>query len=186
MKYGFSRIYHESFILSEINAQSNKLIIWNPATNFDGKTRNYDELIPWWYLRAQVIQDYRKFVNSSNVLSVRLDYEKIKEMATDREQAIVFCDLQDGIQKRLSGSIIYAGSRTHQFNLWIPTTDDDTSEKIIEFLLLRYTDRKYSENDDSTKRQRRNYVYVSGTLEMYNGSRPQIVVTNIDQISDIP
>ena len=186
IKYGFSRIYHNSFILSEINAQANKLIIWDPATNADGKTRNYNELIPWWYLRAQMIQDYRKFVNSSNLLSVRLDYEKIIEKATNEEEATIFCDLQDGIQNRLSGSIIYAGSRTHQFNLWIPATDDGTSEKIIEFLLSRYTDRKYSENDDLTERQRRNYVYVSGTLEMYNGSRPQIVVTDMDQISDIP
>ena len=186
IKYGFSRIYHDSFVLSEINAQANKLIIWNPATNEDGKNRNYNELIPWWYLRSQMIQDYRSFVNSSNILSVRLDYEKIKEKATNKEEAIVFCDLQDGIQNRLSGSIIYAGSRIHQFNIWIPTSDDGTSEKIIELLLLRYTDRKNSEDDDVTKRQRRNYVFVSGTLEMYNDSRPQIVVTDIDQMSDVP
>ena len=185
VKYGYSRIYHDSFILSEREAQAKKQIIWNPETNAGGKSRNYDELIPWWYLRSHTIEDFRK-ITSSNLLSVRLDYEKIKEKAANGDNATVFCDLQDGIQNLSSGSLIFAGSRVQQFNLWIPATDDGNSEKIIEFLLLRYTAKKYSEESDLTKKQRRNYVYVSGTLQMYNGIRPQMIITDIDQISDRP
>lgn len=124
-----------------------------------------------------------------NLLSVRLDYEKIVEKAQNNENATIFCDLQDGIQNFSSGSVVFAGSRNHPFNLWIPATDgegDNKLEKIIEFLLLRYTDKKQSEEDDSTKRQRRNYVYVSGNVELYRETTPQIVINEPNQISDRP
>ncbi|MGI9567821.1 MAG: thermonuclease family protein [Nitrosopumilus sp.] len=186
VKYGLSRTYHDSFTLAERDAQAKKQMIWDLATNKDGKSRNYNELVPWWYLRAQTIQDYRKVADKPNLLSVRLNYEKIIEKAQNSESATIFCDLQDGIQNFSSGSVLFAGSPNHPFNLWIPATDDGKSEQIVEFLLLRYTDRKHSEEDDSTKRQRRNYVYVSGKVELYRETTPQIVVNDPNQISDRP
>ncbi len=77
VKYGRSRLYNNEFLAHEAIAQSKALIIWDPATNAGGKSRDYNEMVPWWYLRESVIQDYRSIGMQGGVQSVRLDYEDI-------------------------------------------------------------------------------------------------------------
>ncbi len=178
VKYGHSRLYHKDFLDVEVSAQSKDIAIWNPQTNEGGNTRNYEGLIPWWYLRDSVIQDYRKFGIQSGVKSVRLDYEDIVEAASNGSDMAVLCDLQRGINKWLgNGALIYAGSLIHKFNLWIPNSDSPSSQSILRLIETRYSN--YG----------RGYVYVSGRSSLYppnENGKPQIVLNDVSQLSDMP
>jgi micrococcal nuclease len=178
VKYGRSRLYHSDFMAAEAAAQSKRVVIWDPMTNAGGNTRNYDELIPWWHLRDSVIQDYRKFGIQGGVQSARLDYDDIVEAAKVGSRMCVLCDLQGGINKRPgSGALIYAGSITHKFNLWIPDRTSPAALEILNLIELRYSSSG------------RGYVYVSGKASLYpsnDNGKPQIVLTDIAQFSDLP
>jgi micrococcal nuclease len=111
VKYGRSRIYHTIFTAAEAAAQAENLIIWNPATNGNGPTRNYPTLLPWWGLREAIVQEYRAIESAGKVIAVRLDYQKILDAIDTGEAITVLCDLQDGIKSRTSkGGLIKAGS----------------------------------------------------------------------------
>jgi micrococcal nuclease len=177
VKYGRSRLYHEQFVEKEADAQSQGLVIWNPETNASGNTRDYKVLLPWWHLRDNVAQDYRHFGIQAGALSVRLDYDDIIEAAKMGSEMIVFCDLQGGINKWPGdGALIYAGSKTHKFNLWIPDRDSASAQTILRLIEIRYSGHG------------RGYVYVSGKASMYPNvdGIPQIVLTDVNQLADIP
>ena len=178
VKYGRSRLYHTEFLKAEAIAQSKDLVIWNPDTNAGGNKRDYNQLIPWWHLRESLIQDYRKFGIQAGVKSVRLDYEDIVEAAKIESQIAVLCDLQGGINKWTdNGALIYAGSPQHKFNLWIPDPEQANAIEILNLIERRYAG--YA----------RSYVYVSGKANLWppnENGRPQIVLTDIDQLSDWP
>ncbi|SES84868.1 micrococcal nuclease [Methanococcoides vulcani] len=174
VKYGRSRLYHEEFMIAEAEAQANNLQIWNPETNCGGLSRDYTTLLPWWSLRASVIEDYREIGVDAGVLSVRLDYETIKKTAENEEFATVFCDLQSGINKWTGGgALIYAGSKHHKFNLWIPNVDGEEAAPLLQLIEKRYA------------KHGRGYVYVSGKVKKYK-YKPQIVLTDLEQLSDFP
>ncbi|MFQ5881399.1 MAG: thermonuclease family protein [Candidatus Methylomirabilales bacterium] len=178
VKYGRSRLYHAEFLAAEADAQSKGVAIWDPATNAGGNTREYEALIPWWHLRDSVIQDYRHFGIQGGVQSVRLDYHDIVEAAKSGSEMTVFCDLQEGINKWPSdGALIYAGSPTHKFNLWIPNRDSPPSQAILKLIEIRYSSRG------------RSYVYVSGKASLFpptDSGKPQIVLTHVAQLLDLP
>jgi micrococcal nuclease len=178
VKYGRSRLYHRQFMAAEAQAQSQGLGIWNPATNAGGNQRDYTTLIPWWHLRDSVVQDYRYLENQAEVLSVRLDYDKIVSAAQAGNQIIVLCDLQGGINKWTgNGALIYAGSKFQKFNLWIPNRDSEVAQTILRLIETRYAD--YG----------RGYVYVSDQASLYPANSegtPQIVLTDVDRLSDLP
>ena len=178
VKYGRSRLYHRQFMEAEFEAQSQRLGIWNRETNAGGNRRDYTTLIPWWHLRDSVVQDYRYLGIQAGVLSVRLDYEKIVSAAQAGNEITVFCDLQRGINKWLSnGALIYAGSKSHKFNLWIPNRDSAAAQTI-----LRLIDTRYANSG-------RGYVYVSGQASLYPPNpdgKPQIVLTDVNQLADVP
>lgn len=174
LKYGRSRICHEAFTRAEAEAQSHNRVIWDPATNQGGPSRDYVTLLPWWSLRALVVEDYRERGVAAGVLSVRLDYQQIIAAANAETPITVLCDLQGGCQEWSGGgALVYAGSPYQKFNLWIPDKDSETGQRI-----LRLIDRRYAE-------QGRGYVYVSGKAEMYH-DKPQIVLTDRAQLSDFP
>jgi micrococcal nuclease len=107
--------------------------------------------MPWWSLRDSVVEDYRKISDDVKPLSVRLDYPKILKAAETNQRAILFCDLQNGIDKWVgAGAVIFAGSKFHKFNLWIPDMESESS-----ILLLRLIEKRYAN-------QGRGYCYVSG------------------------
>jgi len=178
VKYGRSRFYHSEFLAAERHAQAGGVAIWDPKTNAGGKTRNYDELIPWWHLRDSVIQSFRQFGMQRGAQSVRLDYDDIVEAAQVGSQITVLCDLQGGISKWPGdGALVFAGSPKHKFNLWIPNRDSKSAQAILNLIETRYSGHG------------RSYVYVSGKANLFpptDTGKPQIVLTDFVQLSDIP
>jgi micrococcal nuclease len=174
IKYGRSRIYHEKFTTAEAQAQAQNLIIWNPATNEGGPSRDYASLIPWWSLRAQIADEYRRSGIDAGALSVRLDYDDILNAAEAQNQITVFCDLQHGINKWPGeGALIYAGSKFHKFNLWIPDAQSEGKLPFIRLIETRYAG------------QGRGYIYITGNAKMYRDT-PEIELSDISQMSDFP
>ncbi len=102
----------------------------------------------------------------------------IVDAAKQNQEMTIFCDLQGGINKWPGdGALVYAGSITHKFNLWIPDRDSQTSQEIIRLIQTRYA------------KTGRGYVYIKGTLKMYpnnENGKPEIVLTNLNQLSDFP
>jgi len=178
VKYGRSRLYHRQFVEAEVEAQAKGLAIWNPATNAGGNRRDYTTLIPWWYLRDSVAEDYRYFGIKAGVLSVRLDYDRLVEAAKNGNQVTVFCDLQSGINQWTgNGALIYAGSKFQKFNLWIPDKNSAVSQTILRLIEIRYA------------KSGRGYVYVSGTPSLYPPNadgKPQITIADAKQLADFP
>ena len=177
-KYGRSRLYHEAFLTAEAEAQSKNLPIWDPETNAGGNRRDYAALIPWWYLRDNVVEDYRRYGIEAGAQSVRLNYDQIVEAAKAETDMTVFCDLQHGVNKWVgNGALIYAGSPAHKFNLWIPDRDSPSAQSILSLIETRYAGHG------------RSYVYVSGRATLYppqENGKPQIVLTDVAQLSDLP
>jgi len=176
VKYGRSRLYHKQFLAAEAKAQSSGLMIWNPATNagVEGNGRDYASLVPWWNLRDSVVADYREQGLQAGVVSVRLDYADLVTASLNGDSMTVLCDLQGGVGARPgTGAVLFAGSRTQPFNLWIPDRTDTDAQAILRLVKLRYAGAG------------RGYVYVSGKATTYNG-KPQIVLTDLKQLSDSP
>lgn len=129
-------------------------------------------------MRDSIIQDYRHYGIQAGVKSVRLDYDDIVNAAKAKSNITVICDLQSGVNKWSGdGALIYAGSLQHKFNLWVPDRDSEPSQAILNLIETRYSGRG------------RSYVYVSGVSSLYPQSengKPQIVLTDVRQLSDIP
>ena len=178
VKYGRSRLYHEEFLMAERDAQAKEMGIWNKTINAGGPQRDYDRLIPWWYLRDNIVQEYREKGADAGVVCVRLDYEEIQEAASAGDHLKVLCDLQGGISRwPQGGALIFAGSIAHKFNLWIPDRESDEAQQILRLVEKRYTG--YG----------RGYVYVSGTAGRYpdnESGKPQIILSDVSQLSDLP
>lgn len=177
VKYGRSRLYHEDLMKAEAQAQAQGIGVWNPDINAGGNSRDYKVLLPWWHLRAGVVEDYRRFGVQAGALSIRLDYDEIVEAANAKSPLTVFCDLQGGIHKWAGdGALIYAGSIAQKFNLWIPERDSATAQEILRLIETRYAGHGLG------------YVYVRGEATMYpdeNGV-PEIVLRDTTQLSDFP
>lgn len=178
VKYGRSRLYHRQFMEAEVEAQAQKLAIWDPLTNAGGNRQDYTTLIPWWSLRDSVVQDYRYFGIQAGALSVRLEYDHLMEAARAGNEVTVFCDLQAGINRWTgNGALIYAGSTFQKFNLWIPDQDLPAAQTILRLIETRYANLG------------RGYAYVSGSASLYPPNmegKPQIVITGVQQLADFP
>jgi len=177
VKYGRSRLYHEDLLKAEARAQARGVGVWDPDINAGGNSRDYAVLLPWWHLRAGVVEDYRRFGVQAGVLSVRLDYDEIVEAANANSPLAVLCDLQGGIHKWTGdGALIYAGSVAQKFNLWIPERDSATAQEILRLIETRYAGYGLG------------YVYVRGEATMYPDTNgvPEIVLRDLSQLSDPP
>lgn len=174
VKYGRSRLYHRQMTDAESGAKAYNLMIWNPITNAKIPSRNYANLLPWWSMRASIVEEFRLSEATGGAFSLRLDYPKILAASETGKSITVFCDLQAGINKRIGdNALIHAGSVYHKLDLWIPDADTDTMAP-----LKRLIDKRYAGLG-------RGYVYVSGKVEQYKG-KPQIVLKDIKQLSDFP
>ena len=173
-KYGYSRIYHREMLAAEAQAQANNLVIWNPATNIKSASRNYQLLIPWWSLRAGIVDRYRTYGIPAGVLAVRLDYPQILEAAEKGEFVTLFYDLQGGITKWLDrGASILDGAKDRLIKLWIPDAKSSKMRPLLRLLKNRYFGLG------------RGYVYISGKVEMYR-DKPEIILKDLGQLSDFP
>lgn len=174
VKYGRSRLYHRQMTEAEAVAKAYNLMIWNQNTNAKIPSRNYANLLPWWSMRASIVEEFRLSEATAEVFSVNLDYPKILAASETAKSITIFCDLQAGINKWIGGNaLIYAGSFEHKLDLWIPDAETDQMAP-----LKRLIDKRYAGLG-------RGYVYVSGKVEQYKG-KPQIVLRDIKQLSDFP
>lgn len=174
VKYGRSRLYHRQMTDAEAVAKAYNLVIWNQNTNAKIPSRNYANLLPWWSMRASIVEEFRLSEATAEVFSVNLDYPKILAASETAKSITIFCDLQAGINKWIGGNaLIYAGSFEHKLDLWIPDAETDKMAP-----LKRLIDKRYAGLG-------RGYVYVSGKVEQYKG-KPQIVLRDIKQLSDFP
>ena len=174
VKYGRSRLYHRQMTEAEWGAKAYNLMIWNPITNAKIPSRNYANLLPWWSMRASIVEEFRLSEATGGAFSLRLDYPKILAALETGRSITVFCDLQAGINKWIGdNALIHAGSVYHKLDLWIPDAETDTMAP-----LKRLIDKRYAGLG-------RGYVYVSGKVEHYKG-KPQIVLKDIKQLSDFP
>ena len=101
-------------------------------------TRDYDRLLPWWWLREGIVQDFRRWEAEGvgrHVFIPSVHHDELVAAAHDRKTITVFVDLQpknplvdQGIMKDVQyigegstkvGTVVYAGSSSHRFNLWI-------------------------------------------------------------------
>lgn len=172
IKYGNSRLYHQKMMTAEIEAQAHNLGVWNPKKNQGKRKRNYHLLVPWWALRASIVEDYRTYGIPAGVLDVRLDFPKILAAAEAEALITVFYDLQSGVSKFLdNGALLYDGTRDHRLKLWIPEPNSEKIKPLIQLLKNRYFGLG------------RGYVYISGQVHMYR-DKPEIILNNIHQLSD--
>ena len=174
VKYGRSRLYHRQMTDAESGAKAYNLMIWNPNTNAKIPSRYYANLLPWWSMRASIVEEFCLSEATGGAFSLRLDYPKILAASETGKSITVFCDLQAGINKWIGdNALIHAGSVYHKLDLWIPDAETDTMAP-----LKRLIDKRYAGLG-------RGYVYVSGKVEYYKG-KPQIVLKDIKQLSDFP
>lgn len=174
IKYGYSRLYHQEMTRAEIEAQANNLGVWNSQINTGKRKRNYNLLVPWWTLRASIIENYRNYGIAAGVLAVRLDFSKILAAAAAGKYITVLFDLQGGVSKWLdNGALIYDGTKDHRLKLWIPDTNSEEMKPLLQLLKNRYFGLG------------RGYVYLSGEVHMYR-DKPEIILSEIEQLSDFP
>lgn len=171
-KYGFSRLYHTDFVKAQADARGSQLVIWNPETNEGGPARDYDALLPWWNKRGKRVQRFRERGKPNGALDVREDYPEIIEAIDKGKELAVFCDLQRGISTRSGeGAALYVGTETQPFSLWIPNATSDAGKKIVSLIENTYARRGFG------------FAYIVGEITTYK-EKPQIVITDIDQIQD--
>ena len=183
MKYGYAALpdNHERYMQAEKEAQIANIGVWNQIEVNGSEVRNYAALGVWWYLRAEIIQNFRRFKQENadaNVFNTRLDYEQVLELAKKEEEATIFTELRN--PKRIGGNNMFIGigSVEKPFSLFIPKVDEAAGLKIMSLIKNRYisTDEEHP---------RRSYAYVKGELSIYR-DKPQIIVTNAKQIMDLP
>lgn len=182
VKYGRSRIYHQIFSEAEANAQASDLVVWSSLTNAGGPSRDYSLLVPWWASRDGMVQDYRALGPDANILSVRLDYQKILDASQTGRTETILCDFQEGITRRVGdAALIKAGSDTHRFNLWLPDTTTPEGVAIVSLIQKRYM----AIPQGVEKIGGRGYAYATGPIVEHRGI-PEIVLNNRSQIADFP
>ena len=183
VKYGYAALAdnHERYMQAEKEAQIGNLGVWNQIEVNGSEVRNYAALGVWWYLRAEIIQNYRRFKQTNTdapVFNTRLDYEKVLELAKKEEEATIFTELRN--PKRIAGSNMFIGigSVDKPFSVFIPQVDNAEGLKIMSLITNRYI-------STDAEHPRRSYAYVKGKLSMYR-DKPQIIVTDVKQIMDLP
>ncbi len=187
-KYGYARPAerHYAYIRAEALAQSEGRGIWSYTVFNPERFRRYERLLPWWHLRARVIETFREH-NKRNpgrkILNTRTDYELIRSKAQLNESAVVFTELRHISLLGADKAVVNTGSDTQPFKLFIPDFYSWEGQKILRLLEHRYLTIGY---DGSTvEKGGTNYAYAYGPLKLYN-DEPEITITEVSQITDAP
>jgi micrococcal nuclease len=185
-KYGYAEFAdnHERYITAEREAQAASdddggIGVWNQLRVNGQEVRNYAALGVWWYLRAEIIQAYRRLKRSNPALPLynsRLDFEEIEMLAKQGAEATIFTELRS--YRRVGGqhAVVAIGSQRQPFQVFIRNAAGANGQQI-----LRLLDNRYVAGGEN--HPRRSYAYVTGKLKIFDG-RPEIEVTSPDQISD--
>lgn len=172
VKYGTSQFFHKEMLEAEREAQAYHRVIWDPTTNADSLSRDYETLVPWWNSRGAWVDDYRAVGRGKGALEVRSDYPRLLEAMTNGETVTLFCDLQQGVSKDTeSGSVIFVGTQDRKFSLWIPKEDTEEHHAILRLVHDRYAGHG------------RGFVYLKGQVSSFR-DKPQIVLRQLSQMSD--
>ncbi|MCJ8283366.1 MAG: thermonuclease family protein [Rivularia sp. ALOHA_DT_140] len=142
IKYGYAALpdNHERYMKAEREAQIANLGVWNQIEVNGSEVRNYAQLGVWWYLRAEIIQNYRRFkkINEdATVFSTRLDYEKLVELAKKEEEATIFTELRNPKGVAVNNMLIGIGSVEKPFAVFIPKVDEADGQKIMSLIKNR-------------------------------------------------
>ncbi|MEO1428523.1 MAG: thermonuclease family protein [Cyanobacteria bacterium J06632_19] len=183
MKYGYAALAdnHERYMQAEKEAQIANRGVWNQIEVNGSEVRNYAALGVWWYLRAEIIQNYRRFKQENEdatVFNTRLDYDKVLEIAKKEEEATIFTELRNPKRVASNSMLIGIGSVEKPFSIFIPKVDEAAGEEIMSLITNRYI-------STDSEHPRRSYAYVKGKLSIHK-DKPQVIVSNVKQIMDLP
>ncbi|WP_299044176.1 thermonuclease family protein [uncultured Tateyamaria sp.] len=186
-KYGYAQFstLHTRYAAAERAAQAHKLGIWDQIANNGSVLRDYAALGTWWDLRARIIEGYREIKRRApevNLFNTRLDYDRLVEIAKARGETTVFMELRDFSPVSGDHVVFRTGSLAQPYQLFIPNGNSDQAQDIMNLILTRY-------RPDGEGTPRRSYAYVTGPTKMFpdnDTGRPEIVVTDPDQITDWP
>jgi micrococcal nuclease len=187
-KYGYAQPAerHFTYIRAEALAQAESRGIWSYRVFNGERFRRYERLLPWWHLRARVIETFRAYQTQdpqSKILNSRIDYEEICSKAEQEENTTIFTELRQMTLLDSEKAIVTSGSGKQPFKLFIPAMYSWEGQKILRLLEHRYLTTGY---DGSTvEKGGTNYAYVKGPLKLYNGE-PEITITKACQITDAP
>jgi micrococcal nuclease len=185
VKYGYAEheANHLRYLAAEQMAQADNVGVWNQLVVNGTEARNYALLSVWWYLRAEVIQGYRRFKQQfpeAVIYNTRSDYQTLLELSSEASEAAnvtIFTELRE--PRRLgSNMLIGIGAVKQPFNIFIPDVDLPERRAVLSGIMNRYV-----ATDDV--HPRRSYAYVTGRLKQYRGT-PEMVVTDLQQITDYP
>lgn len=182
MKYGYAvdPDKHRRYHAAEREAQMADRGVWNQIAVNQSELRNYAALGVWWQLRAKVIEEYRRFraTHGTEVLEPRLDYDTITTLAAADSNARLFLELSEMTRVGGRHGLIRVGSQDRPFDVFIPRIDEPDGEKLVTLLTSRYI-------PGNQEHPRVSYAYLQGPLSTFR-DRPQIVITDLNQISDSP
>ena len=167
-KYGYALPVerHFSYIRAEALAQAEGRGIWSyPVFNAE-RFRRYERLLPWWHLRASVIETFREQQHlnpEQKILNSRTDYEEIRGKAQLGEEATVFTELRHITLLGSEKAMVTTGSDKQPFKLFIPDLYRWEGQKILRLLEHRYLTIGY---DGSTvEKGGTNYALRQGSAE---------------------
>ena len=171
---------HRRYQAAEREAQIADRGVWNQIAVNQAELRNYAALGVWWQLRAKVIEEYRQFraTHGTEVLETRLDYDKIATLAAAGANARLILELSEITRVGGRHGLIRVGSQDRPFDIFIPRIDEPDGEQIVTLLTSRYI-------PGDLEHPRVSYAYLQGSLGTFR-DKPQIVITNLNQISDSP
>ena len=190
VKYGNAELpqKHFSYQNAEALAQVEGRGIWNyPLFNYKLK-RHYERLLPWWNLRANIIENHRIYnmnYPDKKILNSRKDYAEIMKLAQTTEDQIItiFTELRYITLVSSERAIIQNGSDEQPFMLFMPEVYSAEGQKILSLLNNRYLTLDYDGSD--VRKPGSDYVYVKGPITIY-GDKPQIKIKQATQFSDAP
>ncbi len=158
-KYGNSLICHEAFVAAQAQARRNLLGIWNPRVNqpADGDSpsavRPYDQLLPWWQVRADAIDSFRALAAKEPMSVIAADDADGLAGALESKKEVRLFGSPDRFFEEKDGSrtvLFRAEDKSRALRVSI-AKDDLASFEAFDLEGLR-------------SEFRQNYAYVRGTL----------------------
>jgi hypothetical protein len=171
-KYGNSRIAHDEFVAAQKSARGLKLGIWDPTTNrpldsdAPAAVRDYAALLPWWQIRADAIEAFRRRVAAGAKNLIAADNGATLAAATLRSESVEVFGSPSRFYEEKDGSLTVlfrAGADSPGLRVIIPAD----SRPAFEAFDLKALTAEF----------RQNYAFVNGTLQQ--GPRgPQLITTH--------
>jgi micrococcal nuclease len=103
------------------------------------EARNYAALGVWWYLRASLIDQYRRArEDNPALLNSRRDYAHLVDLARQEQETTVFTELRECHRAGGHHVVITIGSLQQPFQVFVPDADMEPGQTILRLLDNRY------------------------------------------------